>query len=192
MAINGFELLENINTKAEPLSVNQDDVKSVLAEHLKTPSFAVVYLDYKVLIGRWENGAFRFFNNEGFENKYIQKLRVFNENKEALIWRTHNGFKGRLRTDNEGTESMNIVVAHQVLFGTKRGTHCNEDFTEITEERGTSLILPFGNIKFDDKERLTSRIRIKTHSYVDYNTVNQATYVDCRFTGFTNGTDCLK
>jgi CRISPR-associated protein (TIGR03984 family) len=79
---------------------------------------------------------------------------------------------------------MDVVVANQVLFGTRKGKNCNERFTEITEDRGTSLILPFANFSVDDKR---NRIHIKTHNYVGYNTVNQAIYVDCRFVGFTDG-----
>lgn len=193
MEANGLKLLKQVCTKVQPLNTDENNLKSVLAEHLKMPYFAVAYLDYKVLIGRWKNKAFQFFNNEEFENRYIQKLRVFNEAQEALIWRTHTGFKGRLRTDHEGTERMDIVVAHQVLFGTKKGEkkNCDEHFTEITEDRGTSLVLPFGNLKFDDKGGLISRIRIKTHNYVGYNEVNQACYVDCRFVNFTDGTNSL-
>jgi hypothetical protein len=71
MKANGLEL-KQINTKAESLNnINGDNLNSVLAKHFDTPSFAVAYLDYKVLIGRWENNAFYFYNNEEFENKYI-------------------------------------------------------------------------------------------------------------------------
>jgi CRISPR-associated protein (TIGR03984 family) len=97
-----------------------------------------------------------------------------------LIWRTNSGFKGRLRTDNEGTKT-DIIVAYQVLFGTQKGENANEHFTEIKEARGTYLTLPFGNLIIDDKR---NRICIKTHNYVGYNAVNQASYTDCRFVGF--------
>ena len=178
MKSNKPELI-NLSSKSESVSVNKDNLRDVLNKYFDTPSFVTAYLDYKVLIGRYEKNTFLFYNNEEFENKYIQKLRIFNEDREVLIWRTNNGFKGRLRTDNEGTET-DIVVAYQVLFGTK-GENRNEHFTEIKEDRGTCLILPFGNLTIVNKRNL---ICIKTHNYVEYNAVCQASYVDCRFVGF--------
>jgi hypothetical protein len=79
---NKLELI-NLNSKPEPVSVNKDNLRDIPAKYFDTLSFVVAYLDYKVLIGRWENKAFYFYNNEEFDNKYIQKLRVFNENKEV-------------------------------------------------------------------------------------------------------------
>ncbi len=189
MKLNGLELIQ-CNSEVKNFD-KVEDFQSDIENNFKEESFVVAYLDYEVMIGRWKDASFHFYNDKKIENKYIQKLRVFNENKEVLIWRTPAGFKGRLRTDYEGTKTMDVVVAYQVLFGTKKGENCNQDFTEITEDRGTSLILPFGKLKFDDNGNLISRIHIKTHNYVGYNDVNQATYVDCRFVCFTDGKDCL-
>lgn len=114
-------------------------------------------------------------------------MRVFNKDKEMLIYRTGNGFKGRLRIDDKDGTGTAVIVANQVLFGTKKDEKSNNSYTKITEERGTSLVLPFGELDVDDKEK---RIFIKTHNYIDYNAVNQATYVDCRFVSFCdNKTD---
>jgi len=188
---NGLKLIEIGSTVTCPFENKPDESpENVLIENIKEKAFAVVLLDYKVLIGTWSGKAFQFYNNDTFENKYLQRMRVFNKNREMLIYRTGNGFKGRLRIDNnkdgKGTE---IIVATQVLFGTNKGKKCNDSYTEITEKRGTSLVLPFAGLDVDDKKK---RIFIKTHNYIDYNAVNQATYVDCRFVSFCNDVNDLQ
>jgi len=186
----GLELIEIGSTVSYPFENKPDESpEDVLTENIKDKSFAVVWLDYKVLIGTWSGQKFQFYDDEEFENKYLQRMRVFNKDREMLIYRTGNGFKGRLRIDDKDGTGKEIIVANQVLFGTKKGKKCNDSYTEITEERGTSLVLPFGglDIDIDDKQK---RIFIKTHNYIDYNTVNQAIYVDCRFINFCdNETD---
>lgn len=183
MEANGLEL-KTIHSKAQPVPVSKENLNSMIQSHFDAKSFAVAYLDYAVRIGIWENNAFHFPGNEKPEPKYIQKLRVFNSDKELLIWRSRGHLRGRLRTDDESRSGTDVVVAHQVLFGTKKGENCDENFTEITEDRGTSLILPFANLTVDDKR---NRICIKTYNYVGYNALRQATYVDCRFVCFTDG-----
>ncbi|MCH7974162.1 MAG: hypothetical protein IH949_09800, partial [Bacteroidetes bacterium] len=55
------------------------------------------------------------------------------------------------------------------------------NWTEISEKRGTKLILPFDKVNVDDKE---NRVKIQTRNYVGFNEIHQATYVDCRFVDF--------
>ena len=187
---NGLELIEIGSAVICPFESKSDaSPDDVLMENIKEKAFAVVWLDYKVLIGTWDGKNFQFYADETFENKYLQRMRVFNNDREMLIYRTGNGFKGRLRIDDKNGSGAEAIVAKQVLFGTKKDESCKDSsYTKITEERGTSLVLPFGGIdKVDDKEK---RIFIKTHNYIDYNAVKQATYVDCRFVSFCdNKTD---
>ncbi|MDM8522007.1 CRISPR-associated protein Csx19 [Desulfococcaceae bacterium HSG8] len=180
MEANGLEL-KTIHSETVPVSVSKENLNSIIQSYFDDKSFAVAYLDYAVLIGTWENNAFHFPENKEPEPEYIQKLRVFNLNRELLIWRTRNSLKGRLRADGENGTETEVVVAHQVLFGTRKGSYCNNSFTEITEDRGTSLILPFANLIVNDKR---NRIRIRTHNYV--NALGQTTYEDCRFVCFTD------
>ena len=183
---NGLELIEIGSTVICPFESKPDNSpEDVLMENIKEKSFAVVWLDYKVLIGTWDGKDFQFYNDETFENKYLQRMRVFNKDREILIYRTGNGFKGRLRLDDKNGTGTEIIVANQVLFGTQKGKKCNDSYTEITEKRGTSLVLPFGELDVDDNDK-KNRVFIKTHNYIDYNAVKQATYVDCRFVDFTD------
>ncbi|RLC16534.1 MAG: TIGR03984 family CRISPR-associated protein [Deltaproteobacteria bacterium] len=180
MKENGLELIELGSASKAIDKISEGNIQSVLSGIFEEKSFAVAYLDYKVLIGTWENSTFLFYQGETFENKHIQKLRVFNRDKEVLIWRSNGRFKGRLRVDENGS-GTDVVIARQVLFGTRLEKSCNGNFTEITEDRGTKIILPFTGINIDDKQ---NRICIETYNYVGYNAVCQATYTDCRFVSF--------
>lgn len=179
MKDNGLDL-HTIKSKLEPYS-NIDNLEEPLSR-ISDQSFIVAYLDYKVLIGTYEDSRFYFYNNETFDNKYIQRLRVFNNDQELLVWRSHDGLNGRLRTDSDG-DSTEVVDAHQVLFGTKSKPEPSDNsYTKIFEDRGTELILPFKELDVDEKK---NRITIKTRNYISYNEVHQATYVDCRFVEFS-------
>ena len=193
MPVNGLTLM-TIRTTATPVkefeeyglqdSKDHKDVVSLMSNFLQSPSFFVAYLDYTVLIGRYAQHQFQSALNEKFDPKYLQRLRVFNADEELLLWRSGQTLKGRFRKDGEGDE-MQVVEAQQVLFGTTAKDASNDGvgFTEISEERGTKLILPFENLPVNDKEQ---RIFLKTRNYVDYTPAHQATYVDCRFVGFAD------
>jgi CRISPR-associated protein (TIGR03984 family) len=175
---NGLKLYE-INSKAEQVTIN--NLKDALSLFNST-GYAIAYLDYKVLIGKVNNDSFEFYNNETIEERYIQRLRLFNNDKELLIWRDNNGLKGRLRIDGEGEDTF-VVDACQVLWGTKKDKLGN-GWIKLFEDRGTELILPYDEgVIIDDKK---NRLFIMTRNYVSvYPETNQATYVDCRFLTFT-------
>lgn len=184
--------LKRIRSDAKPLSLPEEfsihrakaaDLTNIVAEHITPSAFFVAYLDYRVIIGRYDKREFIFYpkeNENEIEPKYLQRLRVFNASEELLLWRSGPTLKGRTRRDGEG-EDTEIVEAHQVLFGTTATPVKNESFTEISETRGTRLVLPFQNLHVDDKQQ---RIFLKTRNYIDSNAIHQATYVDCRFVGF--------
>jgi CRISPR-associated protein (TIGR03984 family) len=187
MKNNGLELI-TIKSEAKTLPPHLNVLDNI-SEMIKIDSFAIAYMDYKVLIGRYENGKFIFYNNESFEPKYLQRLRIFNNLEELLIWRSGDGFKGRIRKDNVGKE-VDVVEARQVLFGTKSEPY--GVFTKIYEEQGCELLLPF-NINLDNKNKEQPRIFIKTRNYIEYlNDDCQASYGDCRFVNFTDEINDLK
>lgn len=186
---NGLEPTR-IPSHASPIKeIDQKTLYAQLNEHFED-AYVVVWLDYKVLIGQWLKQKFHFFNEELFEFKYVQRMRVFNTFREILIWRTGGEWKGRLRIDGEG-DITDVVIAHQLLFGTQKGNRSNSFFTEIEEERGTKLILPLSNLKFDKEGYLNPRVFIKTHNYIKPNAIGQATYFDCRFVAFTDSVNDL-
>lgn len=172
---NGLELIK-IKSTVMPIEITKS-LKEEIAERIKSDAYVVAYLDYKVLIGRFKNGEFEFYDNEQFEDRFVQRIRIFNKDIELYVWRTNdNSFKGRLRVDNESGEKTDVVDAYQVIFGTK--AERLGDYSKLIEERGTELIVPFKDISINDKRK---RLFLKTRNYIGYNQMYQAGYIDCRF-----------
>lgn len=162
-----------------------EDLQSKIEQLFNNDGYVTVYLNYEVLIGKFEGKNLIFYNNERFEPKYLQKIRIFNENKELYLWKVSEDiFKGRLRVDNQG-EEKNVIDAKQILWGTMAET-LNDGWSKIYEERGTALIIPFDKLAIDNYKQ---RIKINTRNYIDYNELGQAGYVDSRFVSFINGND---
>lgn len=189
--------MRRIKTKAtinDPVQITtagqlQQAISPVFNDTGRTTTYVVAYLDYRVLIGKFENNQFLFYQDETFEPKFLQKLRVFNQKQEFLLWRQgEHRFNSRLRVDeldNENNEQDIVVVAEQVLWGTQ-SKNLATGWSKLTESRGTILILPFDSITVDDSQK---RVKIKTHHYIEYNEIGQAGYVDSRFVEFITGSD---
>jgi CRISPR-associated protein (TIGR03984 family) len=173
----------------EPGLEKVNDPMEYIKNKFQEDGFVVAYLDYKVLIGRYLKAQKKplFYKNVSFEPQFLQKIRVFNRDKEVFIWRTEDGFKGRLRVDEQGKGTF-VVDANQVLWGTKAEKKTN-DFTILTEERGTELILPLPFSELEDINDEKNRVFLKTRNYIGDNDIGQATYVDSRFLGFATGKD---
>lgn len=170
--------LYELKTTAKPIK-EISEIKDTL-EQFDAGGFIVAYLTYGVFIGRYENGNCYFYEDIDLSEKYIQKLRLFNESKELFIWRTKDILKGRLRIDNTG-DTKNVIDAYQVLWGTDKQL-LKEGWTRVFEERGTELVLPFSQLSVDDRKK---RVFLQTRNYVDFHPeTNIATYTDCRFVGF--------
>ena len=176
---NGLELISITSVSDDFVT---DDLRKSLTETIIEKSFVVLYLDYKVLIGTYENGDFLFYKDEKFEDKFVQRIRVFNEKEEFFAWRSNGKLKCRYRTDAKG-EQIEAVDAYQVLFGTD--SKPLDNYTKISEDRGTELIVPFKNLDIDIKKDKKKRIFIKSRNYIHPNDTKPATYFDCRFVGFS-------
>lgn len=150
----------------------------------------IAYLFNKVIIGKFSEGKFINRENEDINIEYLIRLRIFDKDKELLIYRKAEKkdnnilFKFRLRKDSEGEETY-YTEANQVLFGTDidKGKS-GKGFTTITEDRGTEITLPF-DIAGIDTER--NRIKIKTRHYIEFDGNDNAGYTDARFIEFTQG-----
>jgi len=175
-----------INNKIDLSDSNT--LKSYVRTNFVQKGICIFYFDYGVQIGKYDSEDFRLFKQEIPEPRFIWKMRLFNQNQELFIWKKNaNGFAGRLRIDGEGDET-DVVDAKQMLWGTD--SQPQDDFSELFEDRGTKIILPFKDLKVNKE----NRIFILTRNYVSYKTCDssyeQAGYVDSRFVAFTdkNGT----
>ncbi len=168
------------NVKYPDLDFNSfDELEKSITGSFTDNGNIIAYLDYKVLIGKFENSKILFYNDKVFEPKFIKKIRVFNETKELHIWKEGNFFNSRLRIDEEGNIA-DIVEARQIIWGTEFHPLGN-GFSLITEKRGTELIIPFESIEINDKKK---RLSVLTRNYIDYNKNGQASYNDVRFVQF--------
>ena len=176
MKANGLEL-KRIKSRVEYPEF-KSPLENFLSETFREDGFIIAYLDYKVVMGYFKNNSIILPDSESIEERYLQRFRLFNEKKELYLWRSNGNFRTRLRIDEEGDDTE-VVDASQVLWGTR--SKPGGEFTELTEDRGTILIVPLKDIKVDDKKR---RLFLKTRNYIGYTPAHQATYIDCRFTGF--------
>ena len=156
-------------------------------------SIFFAWLDYKVISGIFENSNLYFYKDNLLDKKYLQKIRIFDISKELMIWRVKDGFKGRFIIDHINNENefncytdnyekcdFDVIAAYQKLFGTKI-KESNNKFTTITEDRGTTITLPLTGISTDKNNEIKHPVWLKTYNYVERNSIDQATYFDCRF-----------
>lgn len=173
--------LKEINYDFDPgkniMIENIDQLVSKISDKIKTESSVVAYLDYKVLFGKFENNSILFYENEKPEIKFLQKIRVFNENEEIYFWKNGNSFNSRYVKDKEGNGQY-VLDANNYLYGTIRDK-LDENFSKLTEDRGTEIIFPIPDLKENDG--VFNRIlKATTRNYIDYTELNQATYFDSR------------
>jgi CRISPR-associated protein (TIGR03984 family) len=160
------------NLRAESIT----DIKKLCPE---TYDIAA-YLDNEVLIGKLTGGKFHFYKTiDDTIFPFIQKIRIFNQNEEILLWRKGKTLTGRKRADGSGDE-INVIFAEQLLYGTVKES-MGDGFCRLSEERGTEIILPDRNYTVDNG---VNRLSVNTINYIGYNN-GVATYTDCRFVEFS-------
>jgi len=156
---------------------NIDQLVSKISDKIKTESSVVAYLDYKVLFGKFENNSLLIYENEKPEIKFLQKIRVFNENEEIYFWKNGKSFNSRYVKDKEGNGKY-VLDANNYLYGTIPDK-LDENFSKLKEDRGTEIIFPIPDLKENDG--VFNRIlKATTRNYIDYTKMNQATYIDSR------------
>lgn len=150
--------------------------------------FGVFYLDNEVLVGKYDGKKFYFYGDKTPNPRFLQKMRLFNPDKELLLWRikweTDSGnFASRLRADKEGKE-IEAVDAWQLLWG--KAIRMDEKFTKLSDNRGMEIIIPLKDAGVNDGDRFF----IQTRNYITYETDDpsymQASYFDSRFVSFTD------
>jgi CRISPR-associated protein (TIGR03984 family) len=187
METNGLKL-KTIATEAKPILINSNDD---ILNNSPQNSWFIAYLYDRVVIGRIINNRFEYYKNQNLSEVTIDnilKLKIFDKNSELSVWRKSSGaLEARKRTDKAG-DSFQVIDAVQVLFGTKAvSVEDNNEYSLITEKRGTQIILPLSElgIKNEEINEKEGRICIHTRSYVGYfEKTGQATFEDVRFVEF--------
>lgn len=160
------------------------ELERKIADFIKGDGWVVCYLDYKVLIGKFEAGKMVFYKDEQFELRFLQQLRAFNEELEVLLICTDPGeFNYRIRSDENIPEEL-IERSRPVLWGTCF-TELADGWVKLSEGRGTELIMPrLDSMPLAVSGKLDDRVKILTHNYISFNKIGQAGYTDCRFVKF--------
>lgn len=152
------------------------------------PVYILVYLDYEVQIGKYQNNIITFYRGELKETEYIKKIRIFDRHRELMFWRTgKNTFRGRFVDESRADgEKMPVIQARQIIWGTLKESSKDglPGWTLITEKRGTALAVPLENITVDEHKK---RVKIRTHNYIGFNELGQAGYMDSRIVGIETG-----
>lgn len=147
--------------------------------------YVVAYLDYGVLVGVFSEGTFSFRDGVSFDPRFLQKIRVFNGERELLAWRAEGrALKGRLRVDRpcaqeDAEGAVSCIDAAQYLWG--ETAELNGKWLTLWEKRGISVTVPVKDTTGLDK---TTKVRLLLRNYIDYvPETGQAGYSDCRMTG---------
>jgi len=168
-----------IKSRVEPQDNenNISDIEKFVKKEIST-GYIVVWLNYAIFIGKIEDREFIFHNGLIPDLSHLLQLRVFNKEKEIFIWRSSLAYKYRIRVDNDGEDTV-VIDAEQVLWGT-HSRNLGGDFSEIYEDRGIKLIIPFKDLNLNPDKRLI----LKTRNYIRHNEIGQAGFVDSRFVDF--------
>jgi len=194
---NNLCLIELFSKDNPMTEIDATDLNEKIMQTFEEKAYVVAWLDDQVVIRTLAQGDILFDLNETqldqtnrIHPKYLRQMRIFTKAKELYVYQSGGKIQNRLREDDFDGRGTMAVVAEQILFGTKvEKTNTENVTTTITEDRGTTLTLPFINISVDAKKQ---RVALKTLNYIDcHKSTHQANYVDCRFVGFTNNGKCL-
>lgn len=166
-----------IKSKSEPVA---DITLETILDKVSNDDYVVVWQHDAILIGRVKDKTLEFADAGKFSFDRVQRMRIFNEERELYVWRTGYTLKGRTREDNKGDEIFTID-AKQVLIGTRKENLCN-GFCKVSEDRGFELTLP--DFDFEMPEGENKRIAVLTRNYIGYTQSGVAGYEDCRFVDF--------
>jgi len=150
--------------------------------------YCIAYLDYTVLIGKYQNEQLIFAIENEFDPLYLQRLRVFNLQKEFHLWRTFSRtFNTRLRVDGKEGEEIEFIDVDQLVWGSKEESlepKNNVNFIKLFNERGMEIVLPEISSSKINKSNNNNRLFIRSRNYISYNDLYQPEYFDQRLVEF--------
>ena len=162
------------------LQAKEDFVEKGLADILAVQAageyFVVAHYVHQVRLGRFAKGKLSFADGEIPEEKYLQEMRLFNNEREILIRRACVGYLVRILDDSSAAgEEVTAVDSISYFFGERVEAESTADYACLYEEgRKIKLMLP--TTKVDEYYALVTR------SYIEYDAENgQAGYGKYRF-----------
>ncbi|GAB6078825.1 type III-D CRISPR-associated protein Csx19 [Hydrogenobaculum acidophilum] len=138
--------------------------------------FLIGWYEDKIVFDKFDNSKDDYFSQK------LINLRIFNQEKEAFIYRHVRGFSLRLLEDKEGENSFDTEYfdAKQILFGTNAEE--KDGFIRVFEDRGFYIEIP--KYVLQDAKELKDEnhyLVLKTRNYIGYLPSFQASIEDVRF-----------
>jgi len=160
-----------------------EEIQETINQNFQEATIFALLKD-KATFGKYTHQQIELPDNENIAFHKIEEMRIFDPNKELYIWRENNSLKGRLRKDlpETGKKDIEYVISDLVLWGTRAKTE-KPGWTTLKEDRGIEYTVPFPVKRVDEKHPLCLTI----HTYIGYINDIQASYIDSRFVGFTEG-----
>ena len=153
------------------------ELETFFSTHFQNAGTALFYLDYAVFFASFDGKNLIFPDNHEkvFHPEYIQKIRLFDNEKELYIWRTAPGaFQARLRVDNRGEQNTTVLETEPFLLG--RVKKRENAFGIFHEDRGGNVAVPV-----DVLNNETDEYRLLVRYYLKYNrTICQMNFKDMR------------
>ena len=172
--------IKEINSYVETGEISSNILEFLLNK--KIDGYIVCWLFNEVIFGKLQKGKLITpRNNETIQalEKYLIKLRLFNEKEELYVFNKSGKWCYRYRKDNVG-EKWEVIDTDQIMYGTE-ATKLNDDFFKISEERGICYIVPKEFLGDNTELSATERLVLKTRNYIKYTELGQTEFVDNRF-----------
>ena len=158
---------------------NIEDILVLIAQY--NFSYAYFYVNYnnEAIFGRYENSKLVFKEKRNFDFQLLHMFRIFDSEKELLIFRNNVSFAVRFRQDGEG-ESNEVIDTQNIIYGTQSNPLEN-NFTYLSENRGIEIVLP---VKISLTDKSSERVKFQIRYYLGSNNLFQTEYIDFRFVKF--------
>ncbi len=156
---------------------DNDKMLELCRQYGLTNGWALFYRLQGPCWARIQDGELHLPAEEELEPTGIEKARLFNEDREILIWIDDNRWRYRVRVDGEG-EPVDVIDADQMLLG--QAQQSQNGFTWLWETQGGAGWIPLA------LER-NRRAKIATRNYIGYVRGCQAGFFDCRFMNLLEG-----
>lgn len=139
----------------EPIgSISEQEAKDWAARLFPEKADLYAVMDFAVCFGFYEKGLF-WGGLTGHDLpkmldwRYLQELRIFDEEQELLLVPSEAGWTGRIRRDagadgGDGRIHEYVIDEHQKLWGRVRwaGKMGEKDWSLLSSGRGTEILIP--------------------------------------------------
>ncbi|HQI79634.1 MAG TPA: CRISPR-associated protein Csx19 [Petrotogaceae bacterium] len=170
--------ITTIKTTKETKELTQEQIIPEINQIFQDKTaYVLQYTSHSVDIGYIKNNTITLYKDQQFIPSDFTDVRIFNEEMELHILKKKEKTIARLRKDGQG-EDTDIFDQKVMLLGETQKI-LNEEWTEFSETRGASLILPL-------KDAQAQNTFYKARNYIQYTNDGELCFKDARLCGFYN------